>query len=144
MPADSQRRGISLFSIIAAERSQPRIIYVNERRVIKHITTLWGGTAVTTRSVSASVSTCQAAACVHCSAHLWMLIPWKICVQVAAVTVSCCCIKVGLSSGTHKQTNRQKKTLFEVRNAVRASSIWTHFLYHICLWLIIIFFLLAQ
>lgn len=41
--------GISLFSIIAVERSQPRIIYVNERRVIKHITTLRGGTAVTTR-----------------------------------------------------------------------------------------------
>lgn len=41
--------GISLFSIIAVERSQPRIIYVNERRVIKHITTLRGGPAVTTR-----------------------------------------------------------------------------------------------
>lgn len=41
--------GISLFPIVAAERSQPRIIYVNERRVIKHITTLRGGTAVTTR-----------------------------------------------------------------------------------------------
>lgn len=50
-----------MFSIIAVERSQHRIIYVNERRVIKHITTLRGGTAVTTRSVSADEEVRQAA-----------------------------------------------------------------------------------